>query len=82
LHIILLSNKIKKDLNCIFVFPLFITTTTTYQEAKSAHESWKDYYEYLLLLISIPVEEGGIEPSTRRTNVSSFDDILDLAAYA
>lgn len=48
---------------------------TTYHNAKGAHPTWKDYYEYL---IRIPVEEGGIEPATARANISKIDDILDL----
>ncbi|CEP08663.1 hypothetical protein, partial, partial [Parasitella parasitica] len=48
---------------------------TTFQKAKGNFASWKDYYEYL---ITLPLEEGGIEPSTSRVNVSSIDDILDL----
>ncbi|CEP09614.1 hypothetical protein [Parasitella parasitica] len=48
---------------------------TTFQNAKGAYHTWKDYYEHL---ISIPVEEGGIEPSPGRTNVQTIDDIIDL----
>lgn len=48
---------------------------TTHQNVKGAHQTWKDYYEHL---ISIPLEEGGIEPATARANVSTIDGILDL----
>lgn len=50
---------------------------TTYQNVKGAHQTWEDYYEHL---ISIPLEEGGIEPATARSkNVSTINDIiLDL----
>lgn len=47
---------------------------TTYQVAKSTHQTRKDYYEHL---ISIPSENSSIELTTTRANASTLDDILD-----
>ncbi|KAG1445638.1 hypothetical protein G6F46_012277 [Rhizopus delemar] len=41
---------------------------------KGRYLTWKDYYEYL---ISIPVDQGGIEPHGR-SSVTCIDDISDL----
>lgn len=46
----------------------------TFHEDKERYLTWKDYYEYL---ISIPVDQGGIEPH-ERSSVTCIDDISDL----
>jgi hypothetical protein len=48
---------------------------TTFEKAKGSYHTWKDYYEYL---ISLPLEEGGIEPATSRSNISTINDINDI----